>query len=150
MKWIILAGSSDTRKTWTLTEVVIALVQTHGAQLVSPQTLPTSHPAVPPNIWPYYNDGFYELKYRNKLIVIKTDGDTPGIVEDGFNTAQSRNADILISAAHARSGSNHIKAIDSKIVDNLAEVFVIAALDHYQSAMPSVITWRVQQIIDMI
>lgn len=150
MKWIVLAGSSDTRKTWTLTEVVIALVNRHGAQLLSPQILPTPHPAVPPNIWPYYDNGIYELKYQNKLIVIKTGGDTPGIVEDGFNTAQSRNADILISAAHARSGSNHIKAIDSKIVDNLAEVFVIAALDHDHATMPAIVKWRVQQIIDML
>ena len=150
MKWIILAGPSNTRKTWTLTEVVIALVQACGAQLVSPQTLPTPHPVLPPNIWPYYNDGIYELKYQNKLIVVKTGGDTPSVVEDGFNMAQSRNVDILISAAHARSESNHIKAIDSKIVANLAEVFVIAALNHDQSAMTSVITWRVQQIIDML
>ena len=100
MKWIILAGSSDTRKTWTLTEVVVSLVNRYGAQLVSPRTLPTSHPAGPPKGWPYYDDDVYELKYQNKSIVIKTGGDTPGIVEDGFNTAQSRNADILISAAH--------------------------------------------------
>lgn len=150
MKWIILAGSSDTRKTWTLTEVVIALVNRHGAQLLSPQTLPTPHLAVPPNIWPYYDDGVYELKYQNKLIVVKTDGDTPGAVEEGFNTAQSLNADILISSAHARSGSNHIQTIDSKIVANSAEVFVIAALDHDQSTKPSVVAWRVQQIIDML
>lgn len=150
MKWIVLAGSSDTRKTWTLTEVVIALVNRHGAQLLSPQILPTPHPAVPPNIWPYYDDGIYELKYQNKLIVVKTGGDTPSIVEDGFNMAQSRNADILISATHARSESNHIKTIDSKIAADSAEVFVIAALDHDQSTMPSVVMWRVQQIIDML
>lgn len=150
MKWILLAGSSDARKTWTLTEVVIALVQTRGAQLVSPQALPTQHPPVPQKVWPYYDDGIYELKYRNKLIVVKTDGDTPSVVKDGFDTAQSRNADILISAAHARSGSNHIKAIDSKIGVNSAEVFVIAALNHDQATMPAVVTWRVQQIIDML
>ena len=150
MKWIVLAGSSNTRKTWTLTEVAITLVNTCGAQLISPATLPMPHPAMPPNIWPYYDDGIYELRYRNKLIVVKTDGDTSGTVEGGFNTAQRRSADILISAAHARSGSNHIKTIDSKIVDNLAEVFVIATLEHDQSAMPSVVMWRVQQIIDML
>ena len=150
MKWIVLAGSADTRKTWTLTEVVITLVKSCGAQLVSPQTLPTPHPAATSNGWPYYDDGIYELKYQNKLMVVKTGGDTPSAVEDGFNMAQSRNADILISAAHARSGSNHIKAIDSKIVANSAEVFVIAALDHDDTTKPAVVKWRVQQIIDML
>ena len=150
MKWIILAGSSNTRKTWTLTEVVIALVRNCGAQLVSPPMLPTPHPSIPPKGWPYYDDGTYEIRYHGKLIIIKTDGDMPRVVDDGFRKAQSRNADIFISAAHARSGSNHVTVIDSKITNNLAEVFVIAALDHSHTAMPSVVNWRVRQIIDMI
>ena len=150
MKWIVLAGSSDTRKTWTLTEVVIKLVKTCGAQLLSPSQLPIPHSPTPPNIWPYYNDDTYELEFRGKLIIVKTNGDMPNIVDDGFTVATNRNADILISAAHARSKSGHIKAIDSKIKSKLAEVFVLAALDHDCATMPAIVTWRVQQIIDML
>ena len=150
MKWIILAGSRDTRKTWTLTEVVIALVNTFSAQLVSPKALPTPNPAIPPNVWPYYNDNTYELEYKGKRIIVKTDGDMPDTVGNGFNVAMNRNADVLISAAHAKSGSNHIKAIDSKIASGQAEVYVIAALDHNDATKPVVINWRVQQIIDML
>lgn len=150
MKWIILAGSSNTRKTWTLTEVVITLVNTFGAKLVSPQALPTPNPAMPPNIWPYYNDSTYELQYKDKRIIVKTDGDMSNTVDRGFNTAVDRNADVFISAAHAKSGSNHIRAIDSKITSRQAEVYVIAALDHDNAAKPAVVNWRVQQIIDML
>ena len=150
MKWIILAGSSNTRKTWTLTEVVITLVNRYGAQLVSPQTLQSSNPAMPPNVWPYYNDDTYVLKYRSKLIVVKTDGDMSTTVDEGFNIAQGLNADILISASRARSRSSHIKTIDNKISSKQAEVYVIAALDHSNVAKPAVVNWRVQQIINML
>ena len=150
MKWIILAGSSNTRKTWTLTEAVIALVKTCGAQLVSPALLPIPHPPVNSKGLPYYNDGTYEMRYRGRLIVVKTDGDTPGIVDDGFKKAKALNADIYISAAHARSGSGHVATIDSIISSNLAEVFVIGALDHDDNRKPAVVKWRVQQIIDML
>lgn len=150
MKWIILAGSSNTRKTWTLTEVVIALVNTCGAKLVSPMTLPTPHPASAPNRWPYYDNGNYELLYHGKRIIVETAGDMPHIVDGGFKNAQSRKADILISAARARSGSGHITTIDNKIASNSAEVFVIAALDHSFNTMPAVVAWRVQQIIGML
>ena len=150
MKWIILAGSSNTRKTWTLTEVVIALVKTCGGQLVSPSLLPIPHPPVPSQKWPYYSDGTYEIRYRGRVIIVKTDGDTPGIVDDGFKKAKALNADIYISAAHARSGSGHVATIDSLISSNLAEVFVIGALDHNDNIKPAVVKWRVQQIIDML
>ncbi len=150
MKWIVLAGSSNTRKTWTLTEVVIALVKTYGAQLISPSRLPIPHPPRPPNIWPYYNDDTYELKFRGKLIIIKTDGDMPSTVNEGFKVATGRNADILISATRARSQSGHIKTIDSKIRSKSAEIFVLAALDHDPATMPAIVAWRVQQIIDML
>lgn len=150
MKWIILAGSAETRKTWTLTEVVIALVKTCGAQLVSPTLLPMPHPPVSPQKWPYYNDGIYEIRYSGKVIVVKTGGDTPWVVDDGYKTAIGLNADVLISAAHAKSGSNHVKAIDSKITSNAVDVFVIAALDHSRATMPLIVKWRVQQIIDML
>ena len=150
MKWIILAGSAETRKTWTLTEVVIALVKTCGAQLVSPTLLPIPHPPVSPQKWPYYSDGTYEIRYRGRVIIVKTDGDTPGIVDDGFEKAKALNADIYISAAHARSGSGHVATIDSIISSNLAEVFVIGALDHDDNRKPAVVKWRVQQIIDML
>ena len=150
MKWIILAGSSNTRKTWTLTEVVIALVNTCGAKLVSPAALPTPHAAVPPNSYPYYVDGTYELLYRGMRIVVVTDGDLPHIVDGGFKNAVSRNADVLISAARARSGSGHISVIDRKVNSREASIFVLAALDHGLAAMPEIIKWRVQQIIDML
>ena len=150
MKWIVLAGSSETRKTWTLTEVVIALVNTCGAQLVSPTLLPIPHSPVPPKKWPYYDDGTYEIRYHGKVIVVKTDGDTPGVVEEGFKKAKALNADIYISAAHARSGSWHVATIDNMISSKLAEVFVIAALDHADTTKPAVVKWRIQQIIDML
>lgn len=150
MKWIILAGSSNTRKTWTLTEVVIALVRSCGAQLISPAKLPTPNPPVPPDRWPYYNDDTYELRHCGKLIVVKTDGDTPGVVDEGFKKAKDINADVLISATRARSQSGHLKIIDGKISSKLAEVFVIAALDHDDATKPEVVNWRVQQIIDML
>ena len=150
MKWIVLAGSSNTRKTWTLTEVVIALVKAYGAQLISPSQLPIPHPPRPPNIWPYYNDDTYELKFRGKLIIIKTDGDMPSTVNEGFKVGSGRNADILISATRARSQSWHIKTIDSKIRSKSAEVFVLAALDHAPATMSAIVAWRVQQIIDML
>ncbi len=150
MKWIVLAGSSNLRKTWTLTEVVIALVNRYGAQLVSPATLPTPHPATEPNKWPYYSDNTYELLYHGKRIVVVTYGDSPCYVDDGFKKAKSRNADILISASRARSGSGHMAVIDSKIASHSAEVFVVAALDHSFGVMPEVVKWRIQQIIDML
>ena len=150
MKWIILAGSSNTRKTWTLTEAVIALVNTCGAQLVSPAALPTPHSAIAPNRWPYYDNGTYELLYRGKRIVVATAGDTPGIVEHSFKDAKSRNVDVFISAARARSGSGHISTIDKIITSGLAEVFILAALDHSFETMPTIVTWRVQQIVDMV
>ena len=150
MKWIILAGSSDTRKTWTLTEVVITLVNTCGAQLVSPAALPTPHPAIAPNKWPYYDNGTYELLYRGRRIVVETAGDMPYIVENGFKNAMNLNADILISAARARSGSGHIATIDSKIASNSANVYVIAALDHSFGTMSAVVKRRIWQIIDML
>ena len=150
MKWIILAGSAETRKTWTLTEVVIVLVKTCGAQLVLPALLPIPHPPVNSKGLPYYNDGTYEMRYRGRLIVVKTDGDTPGIVDDGFKKAKALNADIYISAAHARSRSGHVATIDKIISSNLAEVFVIGALNHDDNSKPAVVKWRVQQIIDML
>ena len=150
MKWIVLAGSSNTRKTWTLTEVVVALVKTCGAQLVSPALLPIPHPPVPPQKWPYYSDGTYEIRYRGRVIIVKTDGDTAGIVDDGFKMANALNADIYISAAHARSGSWHVATIDNIISSKQADVFVIGALDHDDTTKPAVVKWRVQQIIDML
>lgn len=150
MKWIVLAGSSDTRKTWTLTELVIALVKTSGAKLVSPTLLPMPHHPVTQNGLPYYNDGTYELRHHGKVIVVKTDGDMPGMVGDGFKKAKALNADIYISAAHARSGSGHVTTIDNIISSNLAEVFVIGALNHDNDTKPAVVKWRVRQIIDML
>lgn len=150
MKWIILAGPADTRKTWTLTEVVITLVNTCGAQLLAPATLPAPHPAVTPGGLPYYDNGTYELLYHGRRIIVETAGDLPAIVDGGFKNAQSRNADILISAARARSGSGHITTIDSIIASNLAEVFVIAALYHDVRVMPGVVRWRIWQIVDML
>ena len=74
----------------------------------------------------------------------------PGIVDDGFKKAKALNADIYISAAHARSRSGHVATIDKIISSNLAEVFVIGALDHDDNRKPAVVKWRVQQIIDML
>ena len=150
MKWIVLAGAKNTRKTWTLTEVVIALVKTCGAQLVKPNLLPTPCSPVTAKGLPYYNDGTYVLRYCGKLIVVKTDGDMPGIVDDGFNKANAFSADIYISATHAKSGSGHVAIIDNIVSSKLAEVFVIGALDHSNATKPSVVKWRVQQIIDML
>ncbi len=150
MKWIVLAGSSNTRKTWTLTESVIALVNTCGAQLVSPTTLPTPHPAPTPDKLPYYDDDTYELLYRGRRIIVETAGDMPQTVDEGFKKARSRNADVLISAARAKSCSGHLATIDSKIASSLAEVYVIGALDNSHRIMSEVVRWRIQQIIDML
>lgn len=150
MKWIVLAGSSDTRKTWTLTEVVIALVNTCGARLVSPETLPTPHPATGTKKWPYYDDDTYELLYRGKRIIVETAGDWPHVVDGGFKNAKKHNADVLISSTHARGGSRHIATIDGKLSSNSVEVYVIAALRHSFGTMPKVVNWRVQQIIGML
>ena len=148
MKWIILAGSSDTRK--TLTELAISLVRTHGARLIAPMSLPVPFPAVPPSIWPFYADDTYELQYRGKKVVITTDGDSAKIVDDGFEEAKRRNADVFISASRARSKSGHLGVIDAKVTSGGAEVFIIAALDNGAVAMPAIVSWRIQQIIDMI
>ena len=150
MKWIIVAGSGDTRKTFTLSEVVVSLVRVHGATLLSPATLPVLHPPVAPNVYPFYVDGEYELVWKNKKIVVKTDGDFPAALKDGIVLAQKHSAEVLISASRARSGSGHIAYIDSVVTSGVADVFVVAALDHSTGASPMVVANRVNQILMLI
>lgn len=150
MKWIIVAGSGDTRKTFTLSEVVVSLVRVHGATLLSPATLPVLHPPVAPNVHPFYADGEYELMWKNKKIVVKTCGDWPIALKDGMTLAQKCSADVLISASRARSGSRHISYIDSIVISGKVDVFVLAALDHSAAASAAIVANRVSQIIDMI
>ena len=150
MKWIIVAGSGDKRKTFTLSEVVISLVTTHGATLLSPATLPVLHPPVSPSGNPFYADGEYELVWKGKKIVVKTDGDWPSALQDGMTLAQKCSADVLISASRARSGSGHIAYIDSVVTSGTADVFVVAALYHSAAASATIVANRVDQIINMI
>ena len=150
MKWIVLAGAGNTRKTWTLNEIVVALVRTCGARLISPKSLPTPHPSSSPTGQSYYSDGQYEILYKGRLIIVVTDGDTSQTVESGFKLAMSKSADVLISATRAKSNSGHIASIDSKIISGVADVYVIAALDHSPATQATIIRSRIRQIIDML
>ena len=150
MKWILLAGSSNTRKTFTLTEVAVSLVRTHGATLLSPATLPVRHPASSPTSYPYYSDDFYELTWKNKKIVIVTDGDMPKGIDVAFNYAKKCAADVLVSATRAKSRSGHIAKIDKKVISGGVDVFIVAALDHSHAASASIVSNRISQIIDML
>ena len=150
MKWIIVAGSSNTRKTFTLSEVVVSLVRGHGAILRSPTTLPALQPAASPTSYPYYSDGCYELSWRGNKIVVVTDGDIPGRVSEAFEYAVKCGADVLVSASRAGSGSGHVAQIDGKAVSGAADVFIVAALDHSHTASATIVANRVNQIISMI
>ena len=143
MKWIVVAGPSNTGKTYTLAEVVIELTK-RGGVLVPPSAMPVWNAVVES-----YYDATYELSYASKKIFVVTGGDSPWDVESGFDKAKAAKADVLVSASRSKSGSGHLAAINARISQSV-EPYFIAALEHDKPLQPRIRANRVGQIIDLI
>lgn len=143
MKWIVVAGPSNTGKTYTLAEVVIELTK-RGGVLVSPSAMPVWNAS-----FGKYDDGEFELSYGTQTIRVITNGDLPSDVANGFDNAKAANVDVLISASRSRSGCGHLLAINARISQSV-EPYFIAALEHDKPLQPQIRANRVGQIIDLI
>lgn len=147
MKWIVLAGPSNTGKTYTLSEVVLNLLG-KGGKLDSNCTRPTVLAPGTATQLTKYKDDIYELTYKGKRVVIATEGDYPSSIEDGFN--YDPNADVVVSASRSRTNSYHLQRIDALITGNPSvEPCFVAALDHKSNLM-RILTHRINQIVNMI
>lgn len=143
MKWIVLAGPSNTGKTFTLAEVVIELTR-RGWILIPPSVMPVWNATAGK-----YDDGKYVLSNASKKIHVVTQGDSPWDVANGFDNAKAAKVDVLISASRSKSGSGHLAAINARISPSV-EPYFIAALEHSPALQPQIRANRVNQIIGLI
>ena len=148
MKVIVLAGSANTGKTYTLSLVVDALVNNYGARLIK-GAMPVQQPPNAYHQHPFYNDAVYALQWNAKKIIISTAGDKANYIEQQFNTANG-NADVFITASHAQSQSTFMRLIDKWISAGNIVPEIVASLDHSDPVKQAAWRGRVDQIIRMI
>lgn len=143
MKWIVLAGSSNTGKTYTLSEVVIELVK-RGAILTPPSAMPVWIPSRNT-----YADASYELSFASKRVYVFSQGDYPSDIDTGFSQARAAKADVLISASRSKAGCGHLAKIDARTSTSI-ETYFIATFKHDVALQQRIRINRVDQIIKMI
>lgn len=147
MKWIILAGSNGTGKSYTLSELVLNLLG-RGAVLSKACNLPSFNSAEK-----RFCDGEYELTYKGKHIIVKTKGAKENDICDGVDSAKSVGADVLISACREQPACSHLTFIESqwRADPSKLEIYFVASLCHEKGDMQDAMRKnRVGQIIDMI